>query len=283
MGKIVLKRMGAAGDVLLLQPIIESYISRGNEVNLITGCPSVLNTFSNFEVNGSYSSVDIDFDMVYENDPLKHVTKAYMDYAGFTDKIVKPNISLSEKHLEVASNIYSEFGDYAVFSLDTLHYPNDGRRIHGLSNSDWDGIITYLESKDIRCVFLTSNLNHSLLKHRPELFVHTPNIDSVLCVLSNASVFIGTDSLLAHLANSLNIPSCIFIGSVNPDYRYAQTNWNFHFLQHPCEKSGCYHSVKSSCTGGTCKLVGREYVKCCTYTKEYVQEKIRKVLEEKEV
>ena len=126
-------------------------------------------------------------------------------------------------------------------------------------------------------LLLSKNLGSSLLNHEPRLFKETPNIPALVNTIRSASLFIGNDSLCAHIANSLSIPSLVFIGSVNPEFRFADAQPDFHIMQNGCEFAGCYHTVIGT-AGASCVLEGSQNVKCCTFTKEQVLNKLNLIL-----
>jgi ADP-heptose:LPS heptosyltransferase len=88
-------------------------------------------------------------------------------------------------------------------------------------------------------------------------------------IISGAAFFIGIDSGPSHMAAALNIPSLIFFGAVNPDFRHFRDLLRGRFLQQFCEYAGCYH--ESSESKPICRLVGNEGIpKCSLHTTEYV-------------
>jgi len=110
-------------------------------------------------------------------------------------------------------------------------------------------------------------------------FLPKMSLPDLIVTIGAATAFIGMDSLPAHFANSLNIPSAIFIGSVNPEYRYLTLDTPFQFIQNPCARAGCYHEV-FSLDGQPCsyRKKSSKYLQCCTYTLDQVLEKVERIL-----
>jgi ADP-heptose:LPS heptosyltransferase len=83
-------------------------------------------------------------------------------------------------------------------------------------------------------------------------------------IVAGAKYFIGPDSGVAQIAVACNVPSVIFFGSVNPEYRYV-LNDRIKVIQNTCpsQKDGCYHEVLST-VGQDC-VVDVQQPPCITH------------------
>ena len=272
--KLRVKRIGAAGDVLLLEPVLSILVGSGYEVELLTANPDVLKGMPGLKCSPLTSlgegEIDIDFDMVYERNPSVHITEAYMEHIGIDKSFLRKPKFYTESLMEEDNNPI-------VISVDTRHH-QPHRQINGLSSDDWSSITTYLEDTTKKQVIVVSaNLSYCVLNHESHLRKATPTMEALINTIRSASLFIGNDSLPAHIANSLNIPSLIFMGSVNPEYRFTDIQPDFHIMQNGCEFSGCYHKVVGI-AGADCVLEGKEKVKCCTFTKAQIIRKLSSII-----
>ena len=157
-----------------------------------------------------------------------------------------------------------------------LHLENSlGKNYRNVYGINWNLISKHLSDAGYEVLQIgkdNRNIQNSIYKE-------TNNLRSLISLINKAKIFIGMDSGPSHIAASLKIPSLIFFGSVNSEYRHLNSEFKGLILQQNCEYAGCYHDVISH-TGQTCKLVGDKGIpKCCLHTNEYVIKKIDLLIE----
>lgn len=201
----------------------------------------------------------------YEAFPKMHFLNAYQNYFG--EKLTReyPKLYLSE--IEKSKTLIS--GKYVVLHLSASLNLNF-RKVYGVN---WNNIVAFFSGLNMKTIIVG---HQEAAIDGAEVF--NGSIRELMQVIKDASLFIGIDSGPSHIAASLRIPSLVFFGSVNPEYRHFKELFNGKFLQQYCEYAFCYHEVIGG-AGQTCKLVGDGGVpKCCIHSDEIVLEAVKKIL-----
>lgn len=270
---VVIKRTGAMGDVLMLEPVLERLYSDGYRV-ILDCIPDYMGMFDRHPypiehvADLTYRKEDysnyrlIDLDMSYENKPQQLVLKSYYEACGIKDGLMR-NPQLVEQHKD-----YRLFDRYIVFHVDDTDMPH--RNVHGV---DWEAVADFIEQSTMFKVFRVGK------RDTPPagIFINTSTKNLMQYFVGGADYFIGIDSGVAQVAVASGVKSMIFFGSVNPTYRYADLS-NIFVVQNGCpvKNDGCYHSVVSV-TGTDCD-VDIKRPPCITHTTESVIEAINKFL-----
>lgn len=199
----------------------------------------------------------INLDMAYERNPKVHFLHAYQMKSSLPQTIEYPKLHLTKQE-EQQCLVDSK---YVVLHLDSESDKNF-RRVFGV---DWNKIVRYLSEKGYKVVQVgaaSSNIeNVEYLK---------TDLRQMMSLIVQSSMFIGIDSGPSHVAASLNVPSLIFFGAVNPLFRHFPELFNGYFLQQPCEFSGCFHTQTDTSTL-ECRLVGDKGIpKCSLHSDAYV-------------
>jgi hypothetical protein len=136
------------------------------------------------------------------------------------------------------------------------------RKVYGV---DWEVIVEHINAQGYEVI----QVGKSPLPVKGTNVVST-SLREMMSIITSCSFFIGIDSGPSHIASSLNIPSLVFFGAVNPDRRHFRKIFKGFFLQQFCEFAGCYHNSVSA-AGPDCRLVGSEGVpKCALHSSSYV-------------
>jgi hypothetical protein len=242
--RVILKRSGAMGDIIMMEPVMEYFHKKGFYVFL--DVPS--DVYSLFDKHffpvfhaSQVNEKDIryiDLDMAYEQKPKQLALKSYFEAAGVEDYELRNsrlNYPVSEK-----SRL---FDNYVVMHVDDTDMEH--RNAHGI---DWDAVADALH--DMGYIVIT--IGNGTCKHG--VFMRCLTKDMMMYVLAGASFFIGIDSGPSQAAVALGVHSYIFFGSVNPAYRYHDLS-RITVIQNACPigKDGCYHEV-ISVTGQNCAV-----------------------------
>lgn len=285
LNNVYIYRSGGMGDVLWLEPILQQLSKEYKKVYLYTNfyelfenypiknvfvkkIPSgsiriLLKLLNLFSSKKKYHRLD---GYCYEAFPKMHILNAYQTYFKVETTQVYPQLHLSSS--ENKSHLI-EPKQYAVIHLEPNAQLNF-RKVYGIN---WQSVAIYLQ---------TIGLNVVVVGHNPEVIENTTifkgSLRELIQVIKNSKIFIGVDSGPSHIAASLSVPSLIFFGAVNPQYRHFVQIFKGAFLQQACEYAGCYHEVVSG-TGQACKLVGSDGIpKCCLHTDSDILNSINQLI-----
>jgi len=104
------------------------------------------------------------------------------------------------------------------------------------------------------------------------------SIRELIALCYHASYFIGIDSGPSHIAASLQIPSLIFFGAINPFNRHFPELFRGILLKQPCE----YDDDQTAALDKRCISCKRSNdpntALCCVYSTEEVLSKIQQLI-----
>ncbi len=265
---VILKRSGALGDVIMLEPVMRYFDKHGYNVVLDTP-PEIFELFnghyfplkhiSQFDRGRITPEREINFDLAYEVKPRQNYLKSYFEFAGITEyklynPILAPGVSPEAK----------VFKKYAVVHIDERDTPH--RNIYGV---DWSKVQKHLESLG----FLVLQVGKS--KHDAcGIEINTSSGAAYLkYIIGGCDLFIGVDSAPAHIAMGYEKPCVLFFGSVNPNYIYPDLS-NAKVIQGNCDKAYCWH-ITGGTAGQLCSYEGTDkYLQCTKATWEQVVDAI---------
>lgn len=268
---VVIQRMGAMGDVIGVEPVLEYFYNKGYRVVLKT-TPEFYNLFLQHKYPIEfYENFDADrikheyynLDMSYESKPKELHLKTYYEYAGVKDGVIKkPNL-----YFQFDVKEHKIFKKYIIIHNDTRAQP-----YRNINNFSFD-----LIAKQFRLLgytVLQVGINGKPIKDAD--FIQTKNLQFLMNVVAVADLFIGIDSGISHIAQAFGVPSVIFSGSVDlrlihPDMsKILWMNW---FYDRPtqakiCDKPLCWHET-IGCEGMEC-YVDKENPPCSSFSAYYL-------------
>lgn len=248
---VVLKRMGAMGDVIRLEPVMRYFHDNGYMVVLHT-TPNFYNLFiyHDFKIHFIHqvdgrllkNATFYDLDMSYENNPTMPHLITYFQKCGV--KISESKNYLKKQKLSVGFEVNEKtkiFSKYALLHIDDR--PQPSRNIYGV---DWGFAVRELQMQGYTVI----QLGFQDKKIKGAVYMRTVNENLLSYIIAGADLFIGIDSGLSHIAAGFNIPSIIFFGSVKPDIIHVDLDNIIPITNHDwtnpiCEKPYCWHSVVS--------------------------------------
>jgi hypothetical protein len=265
---IILRRTGAMGDVLMMEPLMEELHNMGYRVILDTQ-PRYFNLFgyhyfpiellSNIYANENTSDYRVvNLDMAYEVVPKQLVSLAYAQACGIT---LKPrNSRLNFKNGPESMPLFDK---YILLHTDDTAMPH--RNVHGV---DWERVAEMLEDLG----WLVLRVGHGNGKGGVRVNAHNENM--LAWIVAGAHYFIGPDSGVAQIAVACGVKSMIFFGSVNPQFRYVLDD-TIVPIQNLCPqlKDGCYHNV-ISVIGQDC-VVDKETPPCIMHSTLHIIDQIK--------
>lgn len=220
MGRILVQRMAAMGDVLLITPILRALKNRhpSTEITVVTGFPEMIRGnphVSRLELerplpNTAYDKI-YNLDLAYESNPKAHIVKAYADACNLEVDDYRPDIypTIEEDRWAEATVPRRPF---IVFHTGMTAWAGRNWPAAGFQK-----VADHFARKGYASILVGNLLTPALsgvLDLRQRTSVHT-----LAAVLRRASLFVGVDSLPMHLAVSQDIPVTSAFGCIAPEYR----------------------------------------------------------------
>lgn len=216
--KIGVQRLGAIGDVLLATPVIEGLKNKYplSNITVITKCSEALaeNKYVHkCVVSSSRDKYDMfyDLDDSYENIQEIHVLDAYANSCGLKKEELG-DISFSTESYSVDVS-----GDFVVFHTGPTAWAGRNWR-----QDRFDELAKKVKSLGYSVVLIgtdgTPSITCDVDLRGKTSFAQTGS------VIKKAKCFIGIDSSPFHIAQSQNVPSVVFFGCINPEYRIVNDN-----------------------------------------------------------
>lgn len=279
-------RKAAMGDVLWVEPILRKLALEKRDVFFISEWNSLYENFPFPNVrfipnnNKSYKraakimhALGLTKNVVYlnnsyEKQPDKHFLLVYQEAAGLPIEKEYPRLYLNDEE----RNRYKHLKPYIVIHLETTS-PMNHRQIYGIN---WPDLIEFLKSKYLQTPYFIAQHpeEYQLINH-----FELSTIRDMIAFIYSADLFIGVDSGPSHIAASLNIPSLIFFGSINPWFRHFKESFNGIIMQQPCEFAHCYHRPQKRKKDYSCLLVGDDGIpKCCAFENEMIKNQVENLL-----
>lgn len=235
---VVLQRLGAFGDVVQMEPVMQWYHDHGYNVVVDTPFWDLFGrhrfrvwNYQNFDKSIPHKLINLD--MAYEVNPAQLHLKSYFDICGIDTPILKaPQL---DHFVNKGARIFQK---YVVIHTDTRETTH--RNVHGI---DWDLVRTAIEQLGYTPIQVGTG-DHEIAG----IHFNTSNMTSLLMwLVGGADLFIGVDSGPSHVAVALGRKCILFFGSVKPEYIHADMS-NIIVMQENCPiaKDGCWHRTTST-------------------------------------
>lgn len=245
--KIFVQNVGF-GDNIWAEPIVRHFLAQGEEVLIQTPHPSIFDHYpsSRLFVNDPekiFPLLHWPILLKFEEHPQMHYLACFQKQAGIAAKLSYPQLHLSEE--EKKRKIPKK---YAIFHLEKYNNESNFRNVYGI---DWKKVVKYVQAQGLEPIQISKKGCNLIAPWFPTL-----NFREVISLIFNSSLFIGLDSGPSHIAASMQIPSVIFFGSVNPLLRHLDSDKKV-FLQNACPFAHCYHDIPNS-FGKPCRIVSKK-------------------------
>jgi len=259
--RIVVKRAGAQGDVILATPILRALrlFYPMSQIIVKTVCKDVLSGNPDVnEVSAAPAIKDtdyvIDLDMAYENEPFKHIVQAYADVAKvqlLTDDDWRPRLFPTDTARIVSAQRLPATSRYAVIHPGMI----PGWVGRQWPWKKWIQVVQMVESFGYKTVLVgneaTPHIPTSLdLRNVP--FTH------FAALMERASLFVGLDSMPFHVAQAVGTPSVVLFGAVDPELRIVPGAPVIPVVAEGVGCLGCHHWQAAPRTCTSVCLRGRE-------------------------
>lgn len=228
--RVLFRRSGALGDVILATPIFQAYKERFplSEIIVATRYPEALagNPFVAQTVGAKEMPPHdefIDLDLAYESRPEMEVIRAYAEKAGVHVNGHRPKIYAARQN--------GKAGKLAVFHAERIpNWPGRNAPIAAFRSA---------ASALRRCGFNIVEVGRSA--SLPGLAEYRPTNFPQLCeLIASASIFVGHDSAPFHVAQAFDVPAVVPFGAVDPDLR-RHSDFVFPVLIEDVACLGCHH------------------------------------------
>ncbi|MBK7883547.1 MAG: hypothetical protein IPJ81_06910 [Chitinophagaceae bacterium] len=266
---VILKRSGAIGDIVILEPIMRHFYMQGYNVvlDIPADCFALfeqhyfpIKHISQFDIGRIKPEKEINLDMAYEVKPCQNYQKSYFEFCGIKDyTLTRPIL------WPLVDEVTKPFKKYVVIHNDDRSTPH--RNILGV---DWKKVQKHLEALGYFVLQIGSG-NNKCGQH----YNTFGKVGVLKWLIAGCDFFIGEDSAPAGIAVAYNKPCILFFGSVNPDYIHPDLT-NVEIIQSNCDKAGCWHIVGGT-KGQDCAYFGDEkHLQCCKTDYETVIDTINK-------
>jgi|GEM_PF-2091912 GT2 family glycosyltransferase len=273
---IVIKREGDIADVFLTLPIIDT-IKKKNPDSVIL----LMSQFSDavegcFDIDGylKYNAPEpcdllIDLDYAFEKDFRKHIVDCYAEIAQVRPQKKTSDLYFENKDMEYIKNLVKDFPGFIALDYHDntpgkkwkkTDYMELGRRL----KQDGHPIITVGKTAEQHPDHLDADMN----------LINVLNLQQTALVISRSRLFIGSDGLLAHFAQTTRVPHIVLYGCTLPEY-VADTSLPMFFpIVAPVACRGCRHRYSA----GKTVMCARNFACMDTITVDMVYEETKELL-----
>lgn len=250
---VVIKRSGAMGDIVAIEPVLKYYFDKGLHVAVDVPTEFYYLFYGHMfpvkhitQLDHRLHPIIIDLDMSYENKPKQLHLQSYFETCKDTYSRTEIPKNLERPRLTFPINAQNKmFKKYAVLHIDKREQP--GRNIYGVA---WHTIISELVIQGYDVIQIGKN-DHD---ETSALFMNTPTINMMMWLIAGADLFIGADSGPSHIAVAFGIPAIIFFGQVDPNIIHPDlSNVKVITTGKVCDKPFCWHETVTT-TGQDCYI-----------------------------
>lgn len=277
---VIIRRLGAMGDVIGVEPVLEHFHKKGYRVVLET-LPQFESLFYNhyFPVLFPHqidprvlaTAKVYNLEMSYESNPKQLHLKSYYEFCEVPESEQALRNSKLSYFTTEENKIFKQ--PYVVIHIDQREQPH--RNVEGIV---WWKITDELKKKGFLVVQIGKNDHLEL----DAIQMRTLAEPMLAYVISGCSLFIGVDSGPSHIAVATGRKSILFFGSVNPHYIHADHSHIYAITNHwndnepCCTKKYCWH--ESITTVGQDCIVDKEQPPCTKFNSQQVLDAINTML-----
>lgn len=269
---VVIQRMGAMGDVIGVEPVMQYFNNKGYNVILKT-TPDFYQLFMQHKYKITfYENFDtlephhyFNLDMSYESKPTQHHLKTYYEFCNVTAfEMKQPKLYFEGMNMAE----HKIFDKYVIIHNDRREQPH-----RNIVRFDFGVLAKALTSLG----YVVFQVGTSQERIPNTIKLNTKTLYFLKQIVSQADWFIGIDSGISHIARAFKVPSIIFSGSVDIRLIHVDFN-NLHWItQEVCETPHCWHKV-IGCVGQDC-YVDKNNPPCVKFdnpkTMEFIINKIK--------
>lgn len=265
--KILIKRTGAMGDVIMATPVIFALaISGEHQISFETACPEVLQNNPLLDAvysRGSTVNYDdfdrvIDLDGAYEKRPKMHVIDAYLEEAGLSvrsETQMFPDETTLARMAEMASQLKNGGKRLAII------HPAVSWMNRTWDVNDWVNVVFQLQKLNFEVVTVGTRNDQQVLGTRS--MQGCLGLLEIQALISSADVFLGMDSGILHIAGTTETPTVGLFTCALSKYRLPFRE-NCIGIDAPIECVGCLHELPPPVTFAGCRFNTNACLKAIT-------------------
>ena len=217
MNRILVRRTGGLGDVILTTPIVRRlrWENPDIEIAVQTAYPEVYrnNPHINDVTDDNTETRLIDLDLAYEREPGIHVVTAYMK-AAFGDAGDPEDYQQELFFAAKSRNPRSLSRSFCV----AVHAAQAGWRNRTLPSSTWATVCDRLKAFGLRPI-LVGTKRDTFPGYENHLCILDMDLHAQAQVIAQCCAFVGSDTAMLHVAGSTHVPIVGVFTSVDPAYR----------------------------------------------------------------
>lgn len=257
---VIFRRDAAAGDVLCLDPVIRAFKKKYPEkrITLESNCSEILKfhpligAFAQPEQAHLKNAEIIDFNLVYEKDPKKHLVDAYLCHLGL-DRPTPP---------------------YPFFFRDTFKKVTGQEKylpyVVACSEGSWEN--REIPAKNFREILIYLKwLGYEVFEVGldPSAFLgiggdlkKKTSVQDLTTIIQESTFVVGHDSLILHLAEALGKQGAYGFSCILPQMRLHRKGLSIPVRKEELPCLGCHHNKTPPCIDSTCELKGEQRNVC---------------------
>ena len=220
--RIVVRRGGARGDVIMTTPVVRALRKKYPKSHIVisTACPDV------YQGNPDINEVTVqgpplrktdlvyNLDMAYENRPDVHPMQSYADICDVKLEDWRPQLYPGDTSRILAEQRMPSGPRYAII------HPGI---IPGWAGRQWPHqrfreVVAKLKTRGYKTIVIGSDGTPDVgsdLDYRNVAFAH------MVALMERAQLFVGLDSMPFHVAQACDVPAVALFGCVDPELRIA--------------------------------------------------------------
>lgn len=212
--RILIRRLGARGDVLLLTPALRALQEKWPqaEIQVATKCPSMLTGMPGIKMamdKRSYFDSFYDLDLSYESRPDVHIVQAYADLL----EVRLPDrwqIEMFPTEKDEAWGFRKSRGmKVALIHGGMTTWPGKNWPLDRMEE-----VVSHLKQEGFLTIAVGDD--HSPVLNCDDSVAGETTPQQLYALAKHASLFVGLDSMPQHVASAANVPSVVMFGPTNP-------------------------------------------------------------------